>query len=345
MTFKCYVRLLALAYKPKGGTSILAWSPFAKDTLGKIVDDHNDRTIQTFGELRMLEDDIETLGEGISIVPHDLSTVGELRIKDFADIVLLLADVDTIQDAPINKIKALMARNPHAYKLLQVSRKPNAVSCRTLFEPLPVIPSRPEILLTQEDLEERLRDFSEMYVLARLTIGTPLFTVGNDPEDKEIMQAYVEAVPRIAGHVRDAAMAQGVPKESIRAFAPQVAMREFFPARLAEQVRTPHAVHVNVDAIRERVAETTTAAQSRRLRLKPVKLVMCNLNRPMVQLTTKQRDLAIDLGIKGKGFGTVQLDDQMGVWDKIGSLGDVVEVKKFSADLPSGFLRGIDKLV
>ncbi|MEW6162171.1 MAG: hypothetical protein AB1606_02460 [Nitrospirota bacterium] len=334
MKLKRYIRLLALVYTPATGKSILDWTPFeGGDTLDKIITNHNVRCIEGYQRLRWLPEFIEDLVEGIDIVPHDLSTVDKLRIWDFASIRIIMVDLNAIwEQTKIEQIKVRMSKHDQYYFLAQVSRSPSIMSRITDFQPLPVKPSTPEIIVDQTTFEEWLSRFCEGYCTTITSMPPPT-------GDLSTIQAYIKALPEVAAKVRDAAIIRDLSEEEIVTLAHQAAMQEFTLARIAGQVRTRTKRRVVLDAIRmpiDRIAIESFLQQTPTLQR--VKLVEVSLERPMSELTTEQRNIVVGLNIKRKTDAAVHLD-QPSILDRVSSLRGVVKVTKFTAMLPVG-LKG-----
>ncbi len=332
MKLKRYIRLLALAYTPATGMSILDWTPFeGGDTLDKIVTNHNVRCIEGYQRLGWLPEFIEDLVEGIDIMPHDLSTVDKLRILDFASIRIIMVDLDAIwEQTKIEQIKVRMSKHDQYYFLAQVSQSPSIMSRITDFQPLPVKPSTPEIVVDQTTFEEWLSRFCEGYYTAITSTPPPT-------GDLSTIQAYTKALPEVAAKVRDAAIIRDLSGEEIVTLAHQAAMQEFTLARIAGQVRTRTTRLVVLDAIREPVVKMPIEATT----LQRVDLMGVYLTRPISELTTEQHNILRALGIKRKTDAVVHLD-QPTIWDKLSGLKDVVKITKFSAELPVGLKGKVD---
>jgi hypothetical protein len=168
-----FIRLLALAHKPDDSKSILDWRPFASgDRLNEIISKHNTRCLESYEGWGWLPDRIEKLVEGIDVVPRDLSSVHELRIPDYADIRILLIDLDAIQDAVnLDQIKERICDHKQPFYVTQVSSKSKSNSLSAYFCKELGVPSHPDILPDQKAFEEWLYNFCLFYRTALLTIS------------------------------------------------------------------------------------------------------------------------------------------------------------------------------
>ena len=178
MKFQNQTRLLALARAPRHGASIHDWVPFpGGNKLTAIIDGHNERCIDACRNEGWEDYFIEALTEVIRIVPHDLSSVQNLRPADFETIGILLADLDELKAAKmeLEGIKVFMGRYDRVYHLAQVCRDPASKSCRSLFRPLPIVPSRPEILPTQSAFESFLGSLCEVLRQGFREVGPPAY--------------------------------------------------------------------------------------------------------------------------------------------------------------------------
>ena len=333
MHFEKYMRLLALAHKPETSKSVLDWCPFpGQDTLDTIITRHNQNCLRYYQELGWLPDDIEELVEGINIVPHDLSTVDQLHIPDFADINIILVAIDVIDESEMSKIdevKARMGRHKHSYFLPQVSTKPGTESMKTYFRLLPIIPSTPEIIGDQRTFEGWLHLLYQYYYTAITSMPPPA-------GDRAIILGYSRTLRQVAAEVRDAAIMKGLGEEDTVTLARRAGEQALALARVERQVHAQTGRRVVFDAIRQPVVS---------MPIKPPvwrnsKVVALGLTHPMRELTTEQHIIVVDLGIKAGGSATVHLN-QPTIRDKINRLRGVVEATTFTAQLPTGLgMRG-----
>lgn len=334
MKFQNYTYLLALANTPKHGTSVLDWAPFPEgDKLHQIIDKHNERCLQGYRQLGLLPHWIESLVEVIKVVPHDLSTIRDLPRKDFAKIRVLVIDLDAIEKAGavIRAIVPYMSKYDHFYHLAQVSQRQDAAPCTNDFEGLPVIPSRPAVLVDLTAFDDFLARLCEVYRTAISSYPPP--PLPPSPSDRRANREYIEALPSIASDIRDAAILKDFSLEETATLTRQAAMQELALARVAARVRTSIERKVIVDAIREPVFKIAVLAALQAPASQEVDLVRLSLARPKSELTPKHRKILADLGVRGKTFAAVHFD-RSSTWDRIDQVKGLVEATKFSADLP-----------
>jgi hypothetical protein len=332
--------LLALAYTPTSGTSILDWSPFSGgDSLNTIIEKHNARCMQHYQDkLHWLSENIKMLGKGIDIVPHDMSTLSQLQEK-VRDIDILLVDLDAFKEKSskieenINHLKARMLGKQKKYHLLQISKTSNASSQRTYFTPLSIVPSEPEIFSDQNTFESYLGiKFCGLYS----TIANSAFEelkshlpTGVDPNDTRAMLEYVD-VPGIAANVRDIAILKNMSINETEKLTRRAVTQETYLTPIAEMFRTETESQIVLDPIREPVDKITIEQEPE---LQRVNLLKVSLARPWSELTTEQRKVSSNIGLRGESFAAVHLD-QPTILRQVDSLNDVVKTFKFSAMLP-----------
>ena len=340
MEFQNQTRLLALARVPRDGVSIHDWVPFpGGDKLTDIVDHHNERCIEACREERWSDYFIKTLTEVIRIVPHDLSSVEKLRPADFETIGILLADLADIKTAAmeLEGIKVFMGRYDRIYHLAQVCRDPATKSCKSLFEPLPIVPSRPEILPTQYAFESFLGNLCDALRLVIREVGPPVH-VRRRPGMLPI-KPRSKWFSRFAASVRDAAMARDLTPPQTMTLARNAAMQESALGRVGQLAGTKTRYRVNVDGIRpslfEVPAELPVEAPATQ---KEVVLLGLSLADPDLELNPGQKHLLADLGVRGKTFTAVHFDTPR-IRMQVKQLGDVVEATRFSTELPGWFTR------
>ena len=332
MEFKKYLKLLALTHISENDT-VLDWCPFeGGDRLDTIITNYNIRCIQSYSEC--LPEAIEAIVEGIDTMEDfDLSTVRDLKSEDFDDIHIILIDLDAIGEIEerttmLDHIKACLSKT-HFTFLLQVSRASSKKSLVTYFLPLPVGPSKPEIMSDQETFERWLNGFCEHY-RTPYTAPPPDMIMG----DPKALRTYYKTLPGVAAKVRDAAIIRDLSEEETISLAHQVSMKEIALTRIAEQVHTRTNRDVVLDAIREPVVDMPIELDFQPPALRQVNLVELYVAQPMNELTIAQRDILSGLGIK-EGFAAV-FPDQPTVWDSVSSVKGVVKTTKFSAEMPAG---------
>lgn len=340
LKFDKYLHLLALAYTPTPGTSILDWCPFSGgDKMNTIIEKHNARCMQHYQDkLDWLPEDIKALGEGINIVQHDLSTLSQLQEK-VTDIDILLVDLDAFKEKTtkieenINHLKVRMSRKPKKYHFLQISKTSNASSQRTYFTPLSIVPSMPEILSDQKTFESYLGiKFCGLYCTSVNSAFDELKShppTGVDPNDTRAMLEYVD-VPGIAANVRDTAILKNMSVTETEKLARRAATQETYLTPIAERFRTETESQIVLDPIREPVDKITIEQEPH---LQQVNLLKVSLARPWRELTTEQRNVSSNMGLRGESFAAIHLD-QPTIKIQVDSLKDVVKTTKFSAMLP-----------
>lgn len=337
LKFDRFLYLLALAYTP--GTSILDWSPFSGgDTLNTIIEKHNARCMQHYQDkLHWLPENIKMLGEGIDIVPHDMSTLSQLQGK-VTDIDILLVDLDAFKEKStkikenITHLKARLLGKQKKYHLLQISKTSNASSQRTNFTPLSIVPSVPEILSDQKTFESYLgTKFCGLYSTSVSSAFDELKShppTGIDPKDTRAMLEDID-VPGIAANVRDTAILKNMSVNETAELARRAATQETYLTNIAEMFRTETESQIVLDPIREPVDKITIEQEPH---LQQVNLLKVSLARPWRELTTEQRNDSSNIGLRGESFTAVHLD-QPTIQKQVDSLKDVVKTTKFSATL------------
>jgi ribosomal protein L30/L7E len=328
------IYLLALANTPEGSTSIREWTPFpGGDKLYRIIEKHNERCAQGYRQLGLLRD-FQSLIELIQVVPHDLSTIGDMNPDYFAKLTILVIDLDAIEKATdvINTIKPRISKyHDHVYHLVQVSQKPDAAPCTQDFEKLPVCPCRPEILRDRAQFDIFLTRLCEV-------LRTVISSLPSSPSPTSLFarmanRKYAKALPKIASDIRDAAIVKGLSSEETATLTRQAAVQELALSRVAARTRTSTERMVVLDAIREPVSKIAVTVPSQEPALQEVGLVRLSLASPKEELTPWHRKILAGLGVRGKTFTAVHFD-QPSTWDRIEPVKEHVKATKFSADLP-----------
>jgi ribosomal protein L30/L7E len=334
MKLKNFIRLLPLAHKPADKTSILDWRPFVSgDTLDEIVDNHNTKCIQSYEEFGWLPERIEMLVPGIDVVPHDLSTIDQLRIADYANIRILLVDLDAIQDTTkFDQIKERICDYKETFFVGQVSRKGDKRSLTAYFCGQFGHPSDPEILQDQKTLEKWLHNFCIYYHTAIIHASKAMAKLAGNEE-------YIEVLTGIAAKVRDASIIRGLSEKETVALARRAAIQECALAGIGERIRNRAQIRrktkfpIILDGIREPVIKMPTEPFSEAQDSEAAELVELHLDWPWKDLTNEQRNIFVDLGIRKKASVAVHFD-KPALWKRVNKLKDAVKITKFSADLP-----------
>jgi len=334
MKLKKFIRLLPLAHKPPDGASILDWRPFVSgDTLDEIVNRHNSKCAQSYERLGWLPERIEKSVSGIDVVPHDLSTVHQLRIPDYVNIRILLIDLDAVQGTvELHHIKERICDSKERFFVAQVSRKGGTGSLTAYFCDQFGYPSNPDILPNQSAFEEWLHNFC-IYYHTGITIASQI--MGELADRKE----YIEVLTGIAGKVRDAAIVKGLTEKETAALARRAAIQERALIRIAEQTRDRAQIRrggefrVILDGIREPVIKMPTETFFGFQESEAADLVELRLERPWKGLTIEQRNILGGFGIRKKASAAIHFD-KPGLWKSINRLEGVVKITRFSADLP-----------
>lgn len=290
--------LLALAYVPPDGRSILNWIPFQEgDQLYKIVESYNEKCLACYRNRGWLDESIEELGEWIIVVPHDLSDIDKVRREDFANIYFLLIDLDHIegQDLLFERVKARMIPNRHKYYISQSSTKEQSTSCLSKFLSVPFSPSNPVIISRQKDFENWLENVHGLYVdvIEALSFSTTLpmtkaffraspssiestkarvlpsivgFEGGESfdfDRNKVLRGKYFEAIPKLASKIRDSIIDSDLSTEemleTVRNLAYREASKELSSIQISELIRTPERPNVNTEKIFKPLGEVRNA--------------------------------------------------------------------------------------
>jgi hypothetical protein len=288
--------LLALAYVPPDGRSILNWVPFQEgDQLYKIVEAYNEKCLACYRNRGWLDESIEELGEWIIVVPHDLSDIDEVRREDFAKIYFLLIDLDHIegQDLLFERVKARMIPNRHKYYISQASTKEQSTSCLLKFLSVPFSPSNPVIISRQKDFDHWLENVHGVYVdaIEALSFSTTLpmtevifrqstresnkarvlpSIVGfggeksfDFDENKVLRGKYFEAIPKLASKIRDSIIDSDLSteemSETVRNLAYREASKKLSSIQICESIKTLERPNVNAEKIFEPLEEMRAA--------------------------------------------------------------------------------------
>jgi hypothetical protein len=324
-------RLLPLSNVPARSKLITDWQPFLKgEPLVQIIDRFNERCINFYKEANWSDLAIESILEIIDIVPCDLANVEKLIPTEFENTRIIMLDLDTIIKIPEpewtqkkNWLIFLMGSKLQSYYLPQVSTNPGTKSCKRQFNPLPVCPSEPEILVDQKQFEDWLfQRFCEVRYL--IMNSAPPYS---DPE-------YIKDLARVVDQIQDHANMKSLSKEELQSLAKKAAVQELTLAHIAKQVRQMTGrPYVVLDAIRLPIGEISSRSILIGRPLKEVDLMEVHLSRPMSKLTNRQRNVAVELGIKGKNYTAVHLN-QPDTKDLLRELRGIVNVYEFSVKLP-----------
>jgi hypothetical protein len=334
MSLKKHMDLLALSFTPEHGTSILDWRPFEKgETLDEIIHEHNLNLEAQFQDLGWLEESIEDLIEGINVLPTDLSALHQLRRDDFKNIRIILVDLESFSGENPNmpKLKERISRDDFTY-LPQVGCSSEKKSLLDLFKPLPIIPSRPDVLLKQDDLKNWLNCFSHIYgavLKHKPEFVTDDHTRGGEKVDKEHLSKTI-------ARIRDVAMKRDLNEEQITVLADRSLTQEFALNRVARTVLSEMNTksRVVLDGIRQPLDTISIENLSTEPTTEKFELLKCHLIHPIGMLNREQKRSVINLGIEGTNVAAVHFNHPH-ITKKISGLKGIIKATKFSTDLPS----------
>jgi hypothetical protein len=328
MNLKKFRRLLPLTYVPRTCSSILEWCPFlGGDKLDLIVNDHNNRCLNS--KTTWLPEQVEELVYGIRVVKYDLSTVDQLRIKDFADISIILIDLEAVggNTAVLDQVKARMSRTKRYY-LPQITNKPGVSSLLGYFGYLALCPSDPVIMKDQREFVGWLNyRFNETPHIAIQTLTASMIAPAGG---RAARKPYFETLSKLAGEIEDTALMRSLSLEDTEKFAKNVAARESALSRVKEMARKASGLNVSLEAIS---GLFEMPAEPGSLNLTPNKFITVWLDRPKDMLTEDQLTIVDALDIKQEKVSTVHVD-LPNVRSSIGKLGKTVRTSKFALDLP-----------
>lgn len=348
------MRLLALAFTPASGRSILDWNPFNQRTLGEIIDDHNRKCLSEFVRRGWIEEDIEAMAQTIDIVLKDLTNVRELRGLDYKAIGILVVDLSASEriKTELEIIKYRMTFERHPFHLPQISQVAEAVSTADSFRPLPFLSTDPEIMRTEPEFEAFLGKLCYFYRTAVDTListsPSPPHTTPDDPALKE----YIDRIPDLAANVRDAAIARNLTKNETVTLAQRASAQELVLHRLAEHIRSGERHKIRLAGVREKVFDIPVEPLTMsNVPLEEVNLVRLDLEYPLRSLRVTQRAEIGSLGLRRKGHTGIFFDEPS-LWERVERLGAAVKATRFSAQLPrwttltkdSDSLRGLGGL-
>lgn len=332
-------RILPLALTPQYCKRISEWCPFENgDPLKDIVDNHNTKCKQIH-ERRCTPEDVEMFINEIEIVMHDLSRVDRLKETDFETIWIILVDLDAVQgmERELDRIRYYMSRSKHRYYLTQVRKDPNANSLAEFFNQMPVFPyplDPPQILCNQEDFEHFLWHFC--------LPGPPPFEIKKGKKSFTGLrkQEYLEAMSKVADDVLHVAITRNLSKEKAFMLTHLAFQQELTLAHVEKMIHPQTHHHVILDAIRKPVVEIAIEP-SRKRGLQKVDLIHVLPTRSLNELTSRQRSILQNLGVKGENYSAVNFD-MPSTRSLIKNLGNAVKINKFSAELPFGKTQGRD---
>jgi hypothetical protein len=346
--FSNYMYLLAVTHIRKYQGSPLDWIPFeGGDSLGKIVEDHNAKCMGCYQELKLLPEFIEKFGEGISVEMRDLSEIMTLRSADFAKIRILLVDLEALskQEGDLKHIRTLVSlslgKQPQWYYLTQVNASAGTKSCTGEFLGLPVMPSNPEVLQTQDELEEFLMQMCKAYrqcVAISYRMAQEHSRQSGAGEGGLEERIYKATVRRVANDLRDAVIVRGLSDEEGTNLARRALTQEFALAQIAAYVKRETGAPVVIDALREPLLNMPIEPSEITVPMRPVALVKLELVRDMRRLPSEKRKLLMDLGVRRKGSQAIHLD-RAGIWNAVDSLKGDVLATRFSGKLPDLYRR------
>ncbi|MGP1385787.1 MAG: hypothetical protein ACTS2F_19670 [Thainema sp.] len=289
--------LLALAYPPPDGRSILNWVPFqGGDQLYEIIETYNKKCLAHYLNMGWIPESIEEQGDWIIVVPHDLSDIDTVRREDFAKIYFLLIGLDHVegQESAFERVKARMIPHRHKYYISQASTKEQSTSCLSKFLSVPFSPSNPAIISHQKDFENWLENLHGIYAYA---LGVANFSqslpktqisfkdikaVGVLPStvdfeggerfdfDNNIIlrEEYFKAIPKISLKIRDSIIESDLPIEemsieemsgTIKDLAYREVSKELSSIQISESIRTLDRPNVNTEKIFEPSEEARAA--------------------------------------------------------------------------------------
>lgn len=221
--FNIWCSILALANKSASDVSILDWCPLEGcEPLWEMVRRRNDRIFDLWKKDGCMPEDS---AEGIRVDPRDLSNLNNVSEEDFINknIRILLIDREAFDKKEKENKRELTAFRDHMvlartvfqdrvnktglpippwiYHIAQLSRKSNAPSIQTFFEPLP---KSFRILRNQKDLENFLDRYSDSYREAYRSISSM------DPTKEPMLMnspsaeaRFSKAIPAISARARD----------------------------------------------------------------------------------------------------------------------------------------------
>ena len=165
MNLKNFEQVLVLATKPKGKPSIVDWCPFDNVTLDKIINQHNQKSVEFLQQKQKWPQNfIEEFGQFLAVANYDLPEVDGISLAQFQKIKFVFFNLNELATAAtaVEHVKAMMNQARRVYYLVQIS-KPVRPTELARFVPSPVLTSQPEVIDDQDKLEQWLADLYRYY--------------------------------------------------------------------------------------------------------------------------------------------------------------------------------------
>ncbi|MFL5384404.1 MAG: hypothetical protein ACJ8GN_17925 [Longimicrobiaceae bacterium] len=162
--------MLAVA-DPRPKAAIGDWSPFRSGSpLGEIVDECNERCLQTYRSTRWAPQDIKALSALIDLLPFDLSHVEELESTQLSTLRIILLDAGAVArlgsgaEHLIDRLKVLIPKlePTRLLRLVQVRGDDGVPSWADEFASLPVKTDSPGFVGSETELKAFLLRFCEI---------------------------------------------------------------------------------------------------------------------------------------------------------------------------------------
>jgi hypothetical protein len=359
------IELLALSYPPAGkGKSIFDWQPFPKgDPLHKIIDAHNQHCLAVYHMRKFNKQIIQRYREILQPNPHDLSdAMDELFMDQFEIIRIILIDLDKIvgQEGILQWLREqimayVLGKNWQFYYIAQISRTQGAPTVFHYFSDTPSNRSEPEVLTNQDELEKFLLEkICRPYTAGLgeiLDIGLPpsggphlgAIPVSFIPSGQisgKTSKLYRSSIAKILNEVRDAANVRHLESDEIATLTRQAAAQEFALSRIAAKVHLETPTRVVLEELRRPIVNMPVEPIFAEPEWQEVGLVTVTLNQSIQGLDADQREAVVDLGIRGKNYTAVHVD-QPELRYKVQQLRDVLDTDHFSAYIPSTETRSM----
>lgn len=353
------IELLALSYPPAGtGTSILDWQPFPSgDNLNEISNTYNKRCLKVYQERDFPKLIIQSYREVLRPNMHDLSDArDELSVDQFETIRIILIDLEKIagQDKTLQWLRGQInayakAKKWQYYYIAQISQTHGASSISDKFKDIPCSLSEPEVLTQQEELElfllkkicqpyhDSLREVLNIglpHPEGLQLLGMPRLVPASGPLSDKTSAQYQASVERILNDVRDTANIHNLDSGEIAMLTRHAAAQEFALSRIAAEVSLETPTRVVLDSLRQPVIKMAVKPVIAEPKWHEVNMMKVFLNRSIRSLAPWQKKQVLDLGVKGKNYTTVHVD-QPEMRYKVHQLRDVLDTANFSAFMPS----------
>lgn len=353
------IELLALSYPPAAtGKSILDWQPFpSEDNLNDIINAYNKRCLAVYQSRKFTKQVIQRYQEVLRPNTHDLSdAMDELFVDHFETIRIVLIDLEKIA----GQVRTLLwlreqilayaqGKKWQYYYIAQISQTPGASSVSHYFNDTPSDFSEPEVLTQQKELEIfLLKKICQPYndsLKEILDIGPPLagglqppgiprLVPPSGPLSDKTRARYQASVERILNDVRDTANIRNLDSGEIAMLTRQAAAQEFALSRIAAEVSLETPTRVVLDPLRQPVIKMAVEPVIAEPKWQEVDLMKVTLNCSIRSLAPWQREVVLNLGVKGKNYTTVHVDHPEMRY-KVRQLRDVLDAAHFSAFMPS----------